>query len=1014
MMKRVFLLIFLVLWGLASFGQTNELVGTFSVVSSTGSDPTPTVTGNFNSTAGFLPQNVDTGDVMLVRQVFAGNHRRKLYRITGITGNSPLVLTMTLIEGTTGGPFPAGTQEIFRRTAKGALLDVPNVSQELESYTYNYNVQHFEDADVDTTIIRNDSSFVLLNDGTEFYLGPSTANGISDSYQIGDSIYVVTGMDTIFTGIAYANPEIDTIYNDGTNYYMVTVEGDTIEIGAVAQVVANGAHPTNPPAYLIHIDTLGTDTIYFDNGGVWVRFNVGGSSIGAPLFTALNATLTSFHPAGVPPIGAIIWNPFRGVLMRKYGPVGIFTIGEPNGKNVYVTERYYQADTLDGWNISTHASATFALDVVNGYADDPLGLSSSQRGGSRTMVVTNSSGSPLTVTFSTKYRNTLGTTPLSPITITENSELTLDFTVDVNDTETIMRLSAPLSSGSSYAFQNLANGIDLLESGGTVTVAPNITELVYAAVAAADSVMIWDSSLNAHRRSSVAEIVALASAGTVTVTNLANGLDIFMTGSDITIAPDFGELPNAAVANADSVMVYDVSAAAYRRVSAASIAALFAGSGLTGVTDQANGLDIAAGGGLVTIDYDFDELPTDVTYNGTEQFIFKDLIDGVYKKATTSFLAGGYLDLTTDQTVSAGVKKFAGGLQWGTGTMPTGIPFGSATQTVFGLKGGSTLPLSESAWANYGGLVIENNLVPNTVTTRFIATGDDSGTPDNSVMSFFTRPAGASQNVVENFRLTSAGAFFGNSSGLSSGTAGGVANVPIQGIGWDGGQSLWRLASGQPGGFLLLENGNLNMQVPVGQQTWQPASDIRLKHDTVRLDITPANIRDFKSYTYKWNTSDSATIGVIAQQIEADFPEIVHLMAGTVDTMGVDYYALAAIAYAACEELQRQIDSLSTGRGVDTTASAGNLLIDIETNFANITGSTTTNAIYTTDRRAGSEVTLLFTTGTPTIKHNTSGGAGTAAMLLAGAVDFTPSGPSTLTLIYDGSRWHEKCRSINH
>jgi hypothetical protein len=105
----------------------------------------------------------------------AGHHRRKLYRVTGITGNSPLTLNVTLIAGTSGGPFPPGTQAIIRSTAHGSLYDVPNVSQEIESYISNYTLNNLESMDLDTVIERNDSLFATLNNGDEFYVGPTAA-----------------------------------------------------------------------------------------------------------------------------------------------------------------------------------------------------------------------------------------------------------------------------------------------------------------------------------------------------------------------------------------------------------------------------------------------------------------------------------------------------------------------------------------------------------------------------------------------------------------------------------------------------------------------------------------------------------------------------------------------------------------------------------------------------------------------------------------------------------------------
>lgn len=927
-MKNRFLFIFLALWwGATGWSQSNELAGTFSVQSATGADPTPTVTGFFNSTVGFLPNSVDTGDILLVRQVFSANHRRKLYRITGVTGNSPLVLNVTLIEGTSGGPFPAGTHEILRRTAKGALLDVPNVSQEVESYTYNYNVQHFEDADIDTIIERNDSNLVVLNDGTEFYAGPNASTAIDTSYQVGDSIFVVAGGDTIFTGIAYANPEIDTIYNDGVNYYLATTEGDTFAIGAVAQVVANGVHPTDPPTYLIHIDTLGADTVYFDNGTVWERFSVGGSSIGSPFFTATSATYTSFLPAGVPPIGSFIWNPYIGTLVRKTGVASYSNIGGINGRNVPFGYTYDAVDTLSNWPAQVYAKAMIGVDLsTSGIVDNPIDITSIPIGGVVSIIINNNTADSKDVVFGDRYINFDGT-QLGTVFIETLEWRAFEFAAIFGSGFSVslqlMNSRSSGSGGTTYTFSDSANGIDLNESSGTVTVALDVTEMTYAAPVGADSIAFWDSSANAMRRMSVSDVVALASAGTTTVTDQANGMDITLTGSDITIAPDITELANTVVASGDSVMVWDTDLNQHRRVSALSIAALTSGA-VTGVNDQVNGLDITLNGTAVEVANDYAEVPVASGYNSLDNFLVRRFASGDYEAYTLSGLSDGYMDLISNQT-AAGIKKFSVGLQWGTGTMPSGIPFGSANQTVFGLKGGVTAFLAESVWQDYGGLVIENNWNSGTgfQTTRMIATGNDSGN-DGSYFEIWTRPNGSSQNAVMNARFAASSSTFPLTLfGASTGAGNGIINVPVGGIGWDGGGSNYNLSPTSGGGLKLYENGNVNVELSLGQNGWVDGSDSLLKHDIVPISLTPAQIRAFRAYTYKLNVSDSTQIGVIANHFVADFPEA--LADENADTLGVYYSSVAALALGATARLQAQIDSMardSVKTEVSTTTTA--------------------------------------------------------------------------------------------
>lgn len=103
---------------------------------------------------------------------------------------------------------------------------------------------------------------------------------------------------------------------------------------------------------------------------------------------------------------------------------------------------------------------------------------------------------------------------------------------------------------------------------------------------------------------------------------------------------------------------------------------------------------------------------------------------------------------------------------------------------------------------------------------------------------------------------------------------------------------------------------------------------------------------------------------------------------------------------------------VETAKGADIAA-ANDLTLGGDGNFFIITGNTTVNAILVVNWQAGSTVILMFT-GTPTIKHNTAGGAGTATMKLLNGVDLVVSkNPTILQLVYDGTNWQEVSRSPN-
>lgn len=107
----------------------------------------------------------------------------------------------------------------------------------------------------------------------------------------------------------------------------------------------------------------------------------------------------------------------------------------------------------------------------------------------------------------------------------------------------------------------------------------------------------------------------------------------------------------------------------------------------------------------------------------------------------------------------------------------------------------------------------------------------------------------------------------------------------------------------------------------------------------------------------------------------------------------------------------RSLVRLSYNKGANV-ASAGDLTLGGDGNVFSITGTTTINAITTTDWVAGSEVILIFAS-TPTVSNNTAGGANTAPILLAGGANFNATANDVLRLVYDGTNWIEVSRSVN-
>lgn len=99
----------------------------------------------------------------------------------------------------------------------------------------------------------------------------------------------------------------------------------------------------------------------------------------------------------------------------------------------------------------------------------------------------------------------------------------------------------------------------------------------------------------------------------------------------------------------------------------------------------------------------------------------------------------------------------------------------------------------------------------------------------------------------------------------------------------------------------------------------------------------------------------------------------------------------------------------------DALVAANNLTLGQDGNSFVVDGNTTINAIIIAGWCTGSQITLQFS-GTPTVKHNTAGGAGTARMFLSGSADFGATANDMLTLKLmnnaGGTFWQEMSRTV--
>lgn len=157
----------------------------------------------------------------------------------------------------------------------------------------------------------------------------------------------------------------------------------------------------------------------------------------------------------------------------------------------------------------------------------------------------------------------------------------------------------------------------------------------------------------------------------------------------------------------------------------------------------------------------------------------------------------------------------------------------------------------------------------------------------------------------------------------------------------------------------------------------------------------PTYMMIFNSDNLRLEVWDGGTWeGVLGHEVRIDGGLIVTdslIVGGVIDVDG------GIAADSAVDSPLAVQDRLKPSQATNSVTAAGDLTLTEGNTFV-IAGTTTINAIDTTDWSDGSQITLLFVS-TPTVKHNTAGGGTTAVILLAGSADFVASAGDTLTLI---------------
>ncbi|EJN25009.1 tail fiber domain-containing protein [Pseudomonas sp. WJP1] len=88
-----------------------------------------------------------------------------------------------------------------------------------------------------------------------------------------------------------------------------------------------------------------------------------------------------------------------------------------------------------------------------------------------------------------------------------------------------------------------------------------------------------------------------------------------------------------------------------------------------------------------------------------------------------------------------------------------------------------------------------------------------------------------------------------------------------------------------------------------------PFSDERLKQNVQRLENPTENLLKLRGVTFNWKQNDQADVGLIAQDVQKVYPQLVRTEG---DHLQVDYQKLVAPLIESVRELNARVQTLET------------------------------------------------------------------------------------------------------
>ena len=123
----------------------------------------------------------------------------------------------------------------------------------------------------------------------------------------------------------------------------------------------------------------------------------------------------------------------------------------------------------------------------------------------------------------------------------------------------------------------------------------------------------------------------------------------------------------------------------------------------------------------------------------------------------------------------------------------------------------------------------------------------------------------------------------------------------------DGGEEWVFLADSSDNTIKISSDSSNYPYLTAGANSWSASSDIRLKENITTLSGVLNKLNSFRGVTFNFKTNSNTEIGVIAQEVNDVFPEMVDTES---EYWGVQYSRLGVIAIQGLKELKAENDEL--------------------------------------------------------------------------------------------------------